>query len=497
MKNAYEQLTEHFRKVGDLSHVYSINAWDEAAMMPEGGGAARGQAMATLGVVIHEMQSSEKVGEWLDASSNLDLDEWQAANIREIRREYESVTCLPLDLVHATSLASSASEQAWRKCRANNDWQTMQPLLEEVVNLARQTAVVRSEKTGLSLYDALLETYEPGMRSKKVDQLFSGLKEFLPDFVGQVMEKQSKTPLLSLGNNFAIEKQRDLGIKVMGVIGFDFNHGRLDVSHHPFCGGVQQDVRITTRYTTENFVESLMAVIHETGHAMYEQGRPKGWEGQPVSVARSSGVHESQSLLMEMQAGRSPEFLKFLAPVIRANFEVSDVEPGWSDDNLHSLYTHVERGLIRVDADEATYPLHVVLRYEIEKALIGGEVEVADIPELWNTKMMQYLQRDTTGDYKDGCLQDVHWNAGLFGYFPTYTLGAMMAAQIFAAARRAMPDVMADLGQGDFSHLLGWLRENVHGKGSFYSVSDLLVSATGEDLNEAFFVDHLKKRYLG
>ena len=496
MKNAYEQLTEHFRKVGDLDHVYSISSWDEAAMMPEGGGAARGQAMATLGVVIHEMQCSEKIGEWLDACSNLDLDDWQAANIREIKREYDSVTCLPSDLVHATSLASSRSEQAWRKCRADNDWQTMQPLLEEVVNLARQSAVVRSEKTGLSLYDSLLETYEPGMRSEKVDQLFNGLKDFLPGLVEQVVEKQSRTPLVPMGNNFSIEKQRDLGIKVMGILGFDFDHGRLDVSHHPFCGGVQQDVRITTRYTTENFVESLMGVVHETGHAMYEQGRPKGWAGQPVGVARSSGVHESQSLLMEMQAGRSPEFLKFLAPVIRENFGVSDDEVGWSDDNLHRLYTHVERGLIRVDADEATYPLHVILRYEIEKELIEGNVQVADIPEFWNSKMAEYLQRDTRGDYKDGCLQDVHWNAGLFGYFPTYTLGAMMAAQIFAAAKRAMPSVLDDISRGEFSNLLNWLRENVHGKGSFHSVSDLLVSATGEDLNEAFFVNHLKQRYL-
>lgn len=496
VKNAYEQLTDHFRKIGDLDHVYAISSWDEAAMMPEGGGAARGQAMATLGVVIHEMQSNEKIGEWLDACSNLDLDTWQAANIREIKREYDSVTCLPSDLVHATSLASSRSEQAWRKCRAGNDWQTMQPLLEEVVNLARQSAVVRSEKSGLSLYDSLLETYEPGMRSEKVDQLFDGLKDFLPGLVEKVVEKQSRSPVVPMGNSFSIDKQRDLGVKVMEVLGFDFDHGRLDVSHHPFCGGVQQDVRITTRYTTENFVESLMAVVHETGHAMYEQGRPKGWEGQPVGVARSSGVHESQSLLMEMQAGRSKEFLKFLAPVIRANFDVSDDEAGWSDDNLHRLYTRVERGLIRVDADEATYPLHVILRYEIEKKLIEGDVQVADIPELWNSKMMEYLQRDTSGDYKDGCLQDVHWNAGLFGYFPTYTLGAMMAAQLFAAARRAMPSVMAEIGQGDFSNLLLWLRENVHGKGSFHSISDLLISATGEDLNETFFVDHLKRRYL-
>lgn len=497
MKDAYEQLADHYRKVGDLNHVYAISSWDEAAMMPEGGGAARGQAMATLGVVIHEMQSDEKIGDWLDACSNLDLDEWQAANVREIRREYDSVTCLPSDLVRASSLASSDCEQAWRKCRGENDWQTMRPKLEEVVNLARRSAEVRSEKTGLSKYDALLETFEPGMRSKQVDQLFAGLKDFLPGFVEQVVEKQSQSPLVSPGQHFPVDKQRDLGVRVMDVLGFDFDHGRLDVSHHPFCGGVQEDVRITTRYSTENFIESLMAVVHETGHAMYEQGRPKGYEGQPVGVARSMGIHESQSLLMEMQAGRSAEFLQFLAPIIRESFGVDEMAPGWSDDNLYRMYTRVERGLIRVDADEATYPLHVILRYEIEKALIDGHAEVSDIPELWNLKMMEYLGRDTRGDYQNGCLQDVHWNAGLIGYFPTYTLGAMMAAQLFAAARRAMPDLLNDIARGDFSNLLGWLRNNVHSKGSFYTVSDLLVSATGEDLNESFFVDHLKQRYLG
>ncbi len=496
MTNAYEELSAHFRQVGDLQHVYAISSWDEAAMMPDGGGQSRGQALATLGVVIHDMVTHEKIGNWLNACSNLDLDEWQSANVREIRREYEILTCLPSDLIHASSVASSECEQTWRKCRAANDWNTMKPLLEEVVNLARQEATIRSEHSGLSRYDSLLESFEPGMRSVKVDQLFKGLKAFLPGFIDDVLTRQVSSPVISMGNHFSVEKQRELGLKVMGILGFDFNHGRLDVSHHPFCGGVQTDVRITTRYTTENFVESLMAVVHETGHAMYEQGRPAGWAGQPVGVARSSGVHESQSLMMEMQAGRSVEFMGFLAPLIRTTFEAAETDEAWTNQNLHRLYTQVERGLIRVDADEATYPLHVILRYEIEKSLIEGEIEVADIPELWDSKMMTYLQRDTQGDFRDGCLQDVHWNAALFGYFPTYTLGAMMAAQMFTAVKRELPDVLDQIGLGDFSGLLGWLRTNIHGKGSLLSVDDLLTQATGEELNASHFLNHLKTRYL-
>lgn len=496
MKNAYEELTDHFRKIGDLQHVYAITSWDEAAMMPAGGGEARGKALATLGVMIHELTVSSEIGDWLDTCSNLELDEWQQANLREIRREYESATCLPSSLVRESSLAASKCEQAWRSAREDNDWGSIKPLLEDVVARARESATVRSEKTGLSKYDSLLETFEPGMRSARVDELFAGLKDFLPDFAEQVIAEQDRFETFSPGDHFPVEAQRDLGLKVMQVLGFDFEHGRLDVSHHPFCGGVKEDVRITTRYTTDNFFESLMAVIHETGHAMYEQGRPKGWDGQPVGVARSMGVHESQSLMMEMQAGRSKEFISFLAPLIRESFGVSGGDPAWSEDNLHHLYVRVERGLIRVDADEVTYPLHVILRYEIEKALIEGEIEVAHIPDLWDEKMMTYLKRDTRGDFKDGCLQDVHWHAGLFGYFPTYTLGAMMAAQQFAAAKREIPDILDQLGQGDVCGLLGWVRQNIHECGSLHSVSELMKNATGEDLNERFFVDHLKARYL-
>jgi len=496
MKNAYEELTDHFRKIGDLQHVYAITSWDEAAMMPAGGGEARGKALATLGVMIHELTVSSEIGDWLDTCSNLELDEWQQANLREIRREYESATCLPSALVRESSLAASKCEQAWRSAREDNDWDRIKPLLEDVVARARESAEVRSEKTGLSKYDALLETFEPGMRSARVDELFAGLKSFLPDFAEQVIAEQAGRETHSPGDHFPVDKQRDLGLKVMQVLGFDFEHGRLDVSHHPFCGGVKEDVRITTRYTTENFFESLMAVIHETGHAMYEQGRPEGWDGQPVGVARSMGVHESQSLMMEMQAGRSKEFISFLAPVIREVFVASDADPAWSAENLHRLYVRVERGLIRVDADEVTYPLHVILRYEIEKALIEGDIEVTHIPDLWDEKMMTYLKRDTRGDYRDGCLQDVHWHAGLFGYFPTYTLGAMMAAQQFAAAKREMPDIQDQLSQGNVGGLLGWVRKNIHERGSLYTVSDLMTQATGEDLNEQFFVDHLKARYL-
>ncbi len=495
MSNAYEELAGHQQKISDLQHVQAITSWDEAAMMPAGGGESRAQAMSTLSTMIHGLVTDSRIPGWLAACESLDLSTWQAANVREIARDYRESSCLPGEFVGRQTETVMRSEQAWRTHRAANDWNAMQPHLEDVVAVMREEAELRASGTNFTPYGAMLDLYEPGMTVERVDSLFGELKSFLPAFLKKVTEKQAGEPLLSLGDKFAVDKQRELGLSIMRAIGFDFDHGRLDISHHPFCGGVSADVRITTRYTTDNFVESLMAVIHETGHAMYEQGRPEEWVRQPVGRALSAGTHESQSLLMEMQACRSRAFLKFAAPIIRSTFGASDADPAWQEDNLHRLLTRVEPGLIRVDADEVSYPLHVILRYEIEKDLINREIEVADLPALWQQKMQDYLGRDTEGDFTNGVLQDVHWPAGLFGYFPTYSLGAMMAAQFFTAASQAMPELHDNISRGDFGELVAWLRDNVHGKGKLLGVDELLESATGEALNVDYFRRHLESRY--
>ncbi|MBD3649387.1 MAG: carboxypeptidase M32, partial [Pseudomonadales bacterium] len=338
--------------------------------------------------------------------------------------------------------------------------------------------------------------YEPEMTSATLDELFADLKSFLPPFVEQVIERQKNQDVLPLTGDFSVDNQRKLGLEMMKTLGFDFDHGRLDVSHHPFCGGVPEDVRITTRYEAGTFVSAIMAVIHETGHALYQQGLPRAWCAQPVGDALSSGTHESQSLLMEMQASRTREFLTYMAPIAQRIFLGGESnDPAWSIDNLERIYTRVERSYIRVDADEVTYPLHVILRYEMEKDLIEGKVEVRDLPELWDAKMQDYLSLTTKDNFRDGCLQDVHWPAGLIGYFPTYTLGAMTAAQLFAAARKAVPDLLAEIGKGNFAPLLEWLRTNVHTKGKYLSWKDLMVEATGSELDAEFFKTHLRERY--
>jgi carboxypeptidase Taq len=282
-------------------------------------------------------------------------------------------------------------------------------------------------------------------------------------------------------------------VRLMERIGFDFDHGRLDISLHPFCGGTPDDVRITTRYEEDDFDRALQGVLHETGHAMYERGLPEAWRRQPVGRARGMSLHESQSLLVEMQVCRSREFQVFAAPILRAVFGADG--PAWAADNLYRLGTRVERSLIRVDADEVTYPAHVILRYRLERALLAGELALKDLPVAWNDGMRALLGIVPPDD-RLGCLQDIHWFEGAFGYFPTYTLGAMTAAQLFAAAKRADPAILPGIEKGAFAPLMAWLRANVHAKASRFTTAEIITAATGRPLDPAVFERHLRARYL-
>ena len=495
---AYQRLRKHFRQLCNLQHLGGIASWDEAVMMPVGGIKPRAEAIAELQVMINEMLCDPRLPEWLaEARAGVKENEkWALANLREMAREVDQATAVEASLVEAKTRASLFCEQAWRELRPKNDWQGLLPKLEEVVHLTRKEAEQRSSHCGLGLYDSLMDLYEPGMRSEKVDVLFSELKSFLLDFIKKVVEKQKSEDFKPFQGLFSIESQRQLSLEVMKIIGFDFNRGRLDVSHHPFCGGVAQDVRITTRYSKENFSESLLSVMHETGHAVYEQGLPQDWLYQPVGASRSIGIHESQSLLFEMQVGRSFHFLCFVSEIFRRHLGGAHPHNDWSADNLYRCFTRVKPDYIRVQADEVTYPVHVILRYEIEKDLIEGAVEVKDLPEIWNQKMQEYLGLSTEGKDKDGVMQDVHWMKGAIGYFPTYTLGAMNATQIFQAVFRQHSNLLEDLEKGDLSQLRTWLSEKIWSYGCYFEVKDLMCHATGEELNPKYFEHHLQYRYL-
>lgn len=491
---AYDELSATWSRLHHLGHLQSLAGWDRAALMPPKGNEARTAAMTEMAALLHRMRTDPQLRGQLDRAGQEPLSDAQRANLREMQRQWRASNALPESLVQRQQIAGSRCEYAWRQQRPANDWKGFVANFREVLALAREEATLLAAQTGLSRYDALMDRYEPGMTSVRLDAIFGELRQWLPGLIQQVIERQSREPVQGPVGPFAPAAQRTLCENVIRLLGFDFDAGRLDVSTHPFCGGVPEDVRMTTRFGEDDFLGSLMGTIHETGHGRYEQNLPREWLGQPVAEARSMALHESQSLSFEMQLGSHPGFVARLAPLVQAAF---GGQPAFEPQNLHRLMTRVRRGLIRVDADEVTYPAHVILRYEIERPLIEGEIEPEDIPALWDAKMMELLGVDTRGNFKDGPLQDVHWPESLFGYFPCYSLGAMYAAQWFAAMRRAMPDLDARIGRGELTSVFDWLRENIWTQASRWTTDELALRASGEVLNPAHFKAHLEARYLG
>ncbi|GAS73255.1 thermostable carboxypeptidase 1 [Salmonella enterica] len=489
----YHQLTRTFQRLSRFSHLSAIASWDMFTMMPPGGSQARGEALAELSVLEHQLLTDPKVATWIAAATQEDLNDVEQANLREISRLHHQASLLPESLVEAKSLAGSRCEHAWRSQRPANDWEGFSENLKEVVKYSREEARLRADAKGCSPYDALLDIFEPGMTSAQLDVLFADVKSWLPDLLTRAVAKQSQQTLIAPVGPFPKAVQRELGLETMAQLGFDFTAGRLDISAHPFCGGVPEDVRITTRYDENELLSALFGVIHETGHARYEQNLPRNWSGQPIALARSTAIHESQSLFFEMQLGRSKAFLTRLIPAVTRHF---GDQAAFEESNFIAWNQQVKPGFIRVDADEVSYPAHVILRYEIERALINGDIEVDDIPALWNEKMQAWLGLSTVGDYRNGCMQDIHWTDGGFGYFPSYTLGAMYAAQLFSAAHRALPDLNQHIAQGEFSALFDWLRQNIWQHGSRFTTEQLITQATGEPLSSRYFRAHLEARYL-
>ncbi len=495
MTKAYLALESRFRRMNILADIGGMLHWDMATMMPDGAANSRSEQLATLDVMSNELIKDEALKDLLADAEGENLTDWQRANLNEMKREWVHGNAVPGDLVEAMSRAATACEVAWRTARAENDFAGLLPKLQTVLDLSIEAGTAKAEALGCSVYDALLDQYDPSMSCAKIDTLFADLEAFLPDFTASVIERQkAEAPALLPDGPFPIETQKAIGLELMKAVGFDFDHGRLDISHHPFCGGTADDVRLTTRYNEADFTSAIMGVLHETGHAMYELGLPADWRLQPVGKARGMSIHESQSLLIEMQASRSQEFLTYAAPVFKKAFNGDGA--AWEAENLYRLYTRVEPGLIRVDADEVTYPSHVILRYRLERALIEGDMKLADLPAAWND-MMKSLLGITPPNDGDGCLQDIHWPSGAWGYFPTYTMGAMAAAQLFASARDNVPGLMESLSRGDFAPLMVWLRANVHGKGSSATTDEILQAATGAPLQTKAFITHLQTRYGG
>jgi carboxypeptidase Taq len=492
MASPYTALEGRFKRLADIEGALAVLSWDQAVCMPKGSGRARGEQLATLKRLAHDALTAPETADLLaQAAGRPELDDWQRANLLEMRRRHARATAVDPALVEGLARATNSCELVWREARALSDFAMLRLELDEVVRLTREAARQVGAALDLPPYDALLDEHQPGLRSADLHRLFAPLQAALPGLIDAAISRQR--PSIPPTGPFPIDRQRLLGRRLVEAMGFDFDRGRLDESTHPFCGGTPEDIRMTTRYSEEDAVSALMGMVHETGHALYEAGLPRAWLGQPVGESRGMAVHESQSLIVEMQVCRSPEFIRFLAGRLSQTF---GDDPAWEPDNLVRLYNRVERSLIRVEADEITYPLHIVLRWRLERALIEDDLPLGDLPAAWNDGMRELLGVIPAND-REGCLQDIHWPVGAFGYFPCYTLGGMLAAQLFRAAERELPELRAAIGEGDLGPMLGWLRTRIHGQGCRLSWSALVVEATGASLSPEPFLAHLRRRYLG
>ncbi len=491
--NHYEKLKALFKSLSHLQYAQKILGWDEAVMMPEGAGSYRAQALGTFDQIIQKKLTSKKMAALIEATKNEPLaSEWDRANFKWIEEQHKLAQCIPLKLSAKLTEAQFASVQAWRKLRAENNWSAYQPYLQTIFNLKQEVADRKSQLLQCSAYDALINDYIPAGTQKDFDEIFAPVQKNLPPLRQSIIEKQAKEPKITQSLALPIPLQKELALCTLKAMQFDFDHGRLDVSHHPFCDGVSTDVRITTRYNENDFLQSLFGSIHEGGHALYDQGVPLDWMTQPVGQPQCMGLHESQSLLFEYQVCQSPAFFKWIAEQISA---ISDKTIEFSAQALYSVSTRVSNTLIRVDSDPVSYPLHVILRYEIEQALFKDEIKIADLPDVWNEKMMRYLNISTRGNDKDGVMQDVHWPSGDFGYFPAYLLGQIISAQLYAKFLETTPDFENHLQTADFKPLHQWLQKHFYAYGAVYSYKDLAKKASGEAMNAEYLLNRIKMRY--
>ncbi len=491
----YKQLEQEWQRLHAFSGALSLLRWDAAVMMPRGSAGVRGEQLAAIEIEQHNILTSPRVSRLIERAQAgiATLDAWQRANLREMARQRDHAIATPVSLIGRLARATSLAEVRWAEAREKKDFGLFAPVLTEVLHLVRDKAALLGQALQLSPYDALMDDYTPGMRSALVDSIFRALARRVPSLIREAIERQQASPALPLAGKFTPGRQRALAVELMKAFGFDFSRGRLDESDHPFTEGVAGDIRVTTRFDQADPFKGLLAAMHETGHALYEVGVPQAWYTQPVGRARGMALEESQALFIEMVICRSRPFLEWLRPLLEKHFGVSG--PEWEPGNLYRLVTQVRRGAIRVDADELTYPMHVLLRYAIEKDLLDGRLAVRDLPEAWNQGMRDRLEV-TPANPAEGCLQDVHWAHGAFGYFPSYAIGAVIAGQLYESLRAQTPDLDARIARGELGVVTGWLKEKVHAAGARLGPGELAQEVTGRPLSAAPALRYLEARYL-
>lgn len=482
---------EHLREIGKLGSSLALLHWDQRTHLPERGHSARAEVIGKLSKMIFELSISDELGRYLEELEERDdLSEQDRASVRVVGREYRRNKAIPPDLFEKFAIARSRSETAWEKAKEDSDFTGFRPYLEEMVDFSRQFADYFGYEE--NPYDALIEEYEPGMTTAQLKGIIAPLKDKLVPFIKHLVDEGTRPRTEFTRGKFPAEKQRELSRRALAAMGYDFKAGRLDTTVHPFTITTGPgDVRITTRFIEDDPFSGLYSSMHEGGHALYDQGIPDELRWTGLDDGASMGIHESQSRMWENMVGRSLPFWRFFSPII------SEVFPQFaaaSPEEIYRAVNVVEPSLIRVEADEVTYNLHIMLRFELEEGLINGRIAVKDLPELWNEAMERYLGVVPPDD-AHGVLQDVHWSGGMFGYFPSYMLGNLYAAQFFAKAQAEIPGLEESFAKGDFSPLLTWLREKIHRFGKTYDPIDLIEKVTGEKPDSAHFIEYITDKY--
>ena len=485
---AYQDLLSHVQQTTALSQIAGLISWDQETMMPKNGAAARAEQSAALTSVLHARQTDPRIGEWLAVIDTSDLDAIGLANIRETRRSSDRANKIPIKLAEELARLTSLAQGEWAEARRNDNFAEFAPTLDKIVTLKRQEAECLRQD-GSSLYDALLDDYEPGMKTETLSNLLGKLRPGLTE-LREKIEASGKL-LKGVKGDFSEAKQLEMAHRLATVFNYDWSSGRMDKSVHPFSSGYRSDSRITTRVNPDNVFDCLYSAIHEVGHANYEGGRDPAMDRMPAGGYVSMGIHESQSRMLENQIGRSRAFMDWLFPQMKEVFGDIGVD---GPDELFAAVNRVESGFIRTEADEVHYNLHILMRFDLERALIGGDVEVRDLESVWNERFLADFGRKVDRA-SNGVLQDVHWSVGLFGYFPTYSLGNIYAAELFAAMGNAIPNMTDCISKGELAPLSDWLGKNIHIKGNLHLAPELIQMACGKSTDENALLDYLNQKF--
>ncbi len=485
--DTYEEFVQTVQRLGNVQAAESVLNWDQEVMMPEGGTPARAQQLSTLEGIAHETLTSDEMASHLDELADADLSDDQQAVVREVRREYERADAVPTELVEEITRTTSEAHPIWKEAKENDDFETFAPTLEKLLDLKREEAEYIDPDR--DPYEVLFEDYEPYLGLDTAEEVLGTLRDELVPLVEELQDADAALADPFEGT-YDVEDQRGLVHETLDTLGYDWEHGRLDDAPHPFSTGNTYDARVTTRFDEEEPIGALMSTIHEFGHAFYTLGLPEEHYGTPLGRPRDLSVHESQSRLWENHVGRSRAFWDLFAPTVNDHLG--------TDFGARELYEAANQiypeNLIRVEADELTYHMHIVLRFEIERDLLQGDLDVEEVPKVWNDKMEEYLGVRPETD-AEGALQDIHWSHGTFGYFPTYSLGSVMAAQLYAAAEEDLDDLEGKIREGNFEPLANWLRENVHSHGQRYTTDELVREATGESFTADYFVEYVRDKF--